>query len=131
MVAMTVIAYICPMAVQGSSVRKSDLSNLCQSISPISSDMNGVVGCMSTHMAVAWKFIGDIPSSINFILALVLLASAHNLIIRNFLAILIQPLLSSLRYSYFCYRTSIKFLIEKRLLKYLNNLGDYTITSVV
>jgi len=129
LIAITAIVYICPMAARGEPLVTKVSSDPCGSIGMAGSSMNNAVSCVTTHLTVIGQFLANVPQAINFFLALVLLAVAAGLVMRHLLTAIVRPLFNRLRRRYLFYQTSIKLLIEKRLLRYLGFLGNYTIVS--
>ena len=128
-VIITAIGYICPMSMNGESSALSYMPSLCQSVGSASSGMDGMTSCMEIHLTAMGRFLGDVPNVVSSLLVLAFIIVTASLFSRNFLIAITAPLLSRLRYRYFCYQTSIKLLVEKNILKYLSLLGNYTIVS--
>ncbi len=132
-VLMTIMtaAYICPMTVSGAAMAMEQTPpSLCQSLSA-NTDIGGMAGCAGTHLAVIGQLLGDIPYTFSLLMALGLLALVFHLFSRGFLTAITRPLFSRFKHLYLYYRTSIKFLIEKKILRYLGLLGYNAIVSLV
>ncbi len=124
LLAITMIGYICPMSSGSSAVSKSS-SAMCASTETAATQ----AGCVNMHLTIIAQLLGDIPHTMSSLLALILLVVLYNLFYRRLFITLDLILFSKLKRHYLYYQTSIKLLIEQRLLKYLNNLGNYTVVS--
>ncbi|MBI5729386.1 MAG: hypothetical protein HY983_04090 [Candidatus Magasanikbacteria bacterium] len=129
MITTAASVYICPTTALGNSMAMGTSPSLCQPIESASSNMSGAVSCLSSHLSAIGQFIGDTPYVISLLLALGLFTAVFRLFFRNFLTAIIWPLFSRLRHRYLYYRTLIKLLTEKKLLRYLNFLGNHTVAS--
>lgn len=130
LVTIMTAAYVCPMSMYGNSAEAGSSPSLChQSIGPVGANTGGITGCAGSHLAAIGQLLGDIPQVMNLLLALGSLAAVYHLLTRRCLSALIRPLFSRLRHFYLYYCTSIKSLIERKLLRYLNLLGHFTVAS--
>lgn len=130
LVTIMTVAYVCPMSMYGGSAEAKASPSLChQSIGPAASNAGGITDCAGSHLAAIGQLLGDIPQVMNLLLALGSLAAVYHLLSRGCLSALIRPLFSRLRHFYLYYSTSIKSLIEKKILRYLNLLGHFTVAS--
>lgn len=125
LISVTAIAYICPMLLDGSMATIST-PVMCDAVGDMSGDN---AGCVNSHLNVVSQLLGDVPQTINYLLALVLVVAISQVFVRNFLAVFAAPIFNRFRYRYLRYRTSIKFLVESKILKYLSFLGNYTVVS--
>ncbi len=125
LISITALAYICPMSLVGSmSMVSSPI--MCDAVGAMSGSADG---CVNSHLNAAAQLLGDVPQTINYLLALVLVAVVSQVFVYIFLTAFAAPIFNSFRYRYLHYRTSIKFLVESKILKYLSFLGNYTVVS--
>ena len=126
LVSITVIAYICPMTFGNRSFSMFPTSNICQA----AGTMNGSqAGCVDTHLATIAQFLGDIPQTMNLFFALAVVVAVYSLFFRKLLLVIFSSVFNRLKHRYLFYQTFIKSLIEQKILKYLNLLGNFTVVS--
>lgn len=122
------IAYICPMTVRG-TMGMNSAPSLCHGEFSIASAMD-MPGCAGVHGAIVAVLTNAIPQITNLLLAFVLLVIVHSFFSKNFLATFLQSKFFHWRRLCLDYCTTIKALVEERILSYLNFLGNYTVASL-
>ena len=130
LVLITTAVFICPMTMRSNAMVMDATPSLCQSAVSAGLDMGSAAGCIGSHLAAVSQFLGNLPHVMDLLLAMVLFALLYYFFPRNFLIATTQSLVSRLRHYYLYYRTSVKLLVEKKILQYLGLLGNYTIVSL-
>ena len=122
-VSFTALVYVCPMSFGGSMVVVSQSQSMCDAVG-VAANQDG---CTNSHLETLAKLLSDVPQIANQILLLILLALVSQFFAYKFLNKLASSFFVRYKHRYW---HCIKFLIESKILKYLNFLGNYTVVSL-
>lgn len=127
MIIITTVGYICPMTVKAASDSKHEATtSMCDSSATTdASTDNGP--CASSHLAALSKIVGNVPQEMNLLLAL-LLTVVYCLIFRTQINSLILPIINRLRHRYLYFQTSIKSLLQEKLIRYQFFIGNSVVS---